>query len=60
MTDARRIQVALFGAFALPPPPRPPVPAGPERFPILFARPALTALNPLRLAIGGTVTIPKR
>jgi hypothetical protein len=59
--SAATIQAALFGAFGLPPPRRPPDPATADRFPI-FARPAPpVALNPLRLAIGGTVThSPKR
>lgn len=60
--SAAAIQAALFGAFGLPPPCRPPDPAPADRFPI-FARPAAppVALNPVRLAIGGTVThSPKR
>lgn len=62
MTAAARIQAALHAAFDLPPPSVPPVPAGPARFPAIFAAPSRpTTLNPLRLAIGGTVTTaPKR
>lgn len=60
---AAAIQAALFGAFGLLPPTarRPPDPAPADRFPI-FARPAPPPpLNPLRLAVGGTVTTaPKR
>lgn len=59
--SAATIQAALFGAFGLSPSRRPPDPAPADRFPI-FARPAPpVALNPVRLAIGGTVThSPKR
>ncbi len=58
---AAAIQAALFSAFGLSPPRRPPDPAPADRFPI-FARPAPpVALNPVRLAVGGTVTTaPKR
>ncbi len=60
MTAAARIQAALHAAFGLPPPSAPPVPAGPDRFPGIFANPR--PLNPLRLAIGGAVSnhSPKR
>ncbi|RJF84847.1 hypothetical protein D3877_10235 [Azospirillum cavernae] len=60
--SADTIQAALFGAFGLSPPSRPPDPAPADRFPT-FTRPAAppVALNPLRLAVGGTVThSPKR
>lgn len=62
MTAAARIQAVLHAAFDLPAPAVPPVPAGPDRFPAIFAGPVRpTILNPLRLAIGGTVTTaPKR
>lgn len=64
MTPAQ-IQAALYGAFGLGRPASPPPrPAEPDRFPAILARPAppasLNPLNPLRLALGGAVSPPKR
>lgn len=62
MSTPDAITTALYGAFGLEPPRQVPVPAPPERFPAIFARSApAPSLNPLRLAVGGTVsTTPKR